>query len=299
MLPSSFNNLSPEIQIMLRSLPPACLHRIVTPPERGNGHRELFRDACAMKRAGFSAHDQQAVLRARYENFYRDVSDREIDEAIASAASSDTALTPRWPEKNCALVEEIVRSGGSLGALAEGSPIPNPETLPTGKAIDRLLPQDALLCFGRALDESYTARRERFSGREHTFPLVVPNTMSALTGHTKANPTGRPSSRTLENTGPRLNQVIEFDQGSLDEQASLLLHLRKIGPTLRAAVFSGNRSVHGWFDVEHWTEPEVQRFQRYAAALGADRATFTKCQFVRTPNARRENGNLQKLIYLS
>src|SRR5205807_578538 len=65
---------------------------------------------------------------------------------------------------------------------------------------------------------------------------------------------GKISEHTLENTGPRRFLVIEFDKGTLDQQAALLFHLSKFAPSLALVVFSGSRSLHGWFYCANQTE---------------------------------------------
>jgi hypothetical protein len=102
----------------------------------------------------------------------------------------------------------------------------------------------------------------------------------------------------LANTGPLTYQVVEFDRGTLDEQAKIHLHLLHFAK-LRLVVFSGNKSLHGWYDVRSMGPEEITRFRRYVAALGADKATFTPCQLVRTPNARRDNGAIQTVLFLA
>ena len=107
--------------------------------------------------------------------------------------------------------------------------------------------------------------------------------MSSVDGLTKD---GRRSRHTLANTGPRRFLVCEFDRGTTDEHAALLLHLGTLGP-LVCAVHSGGKSLHGWFRVDAQTEAEVERFFRYAVSLGADPATWTRSQFVRMPGGTR------------
>ena len=141
--------------------------------------------------------------------------------------------------------------------------------------------------------------------------------MTAVCGLTK---NGKPSKHTLENTGPRRFLVVEFDPtrwGDLsigervgftsdahyyatkrDGHAALLWHMATYAP-LSAVVFSGKKSLHGWFSCQGQDEEHLLKFMRYAVSLGADRATWTKSQFVRLPEGRRDNGALQAVIYLN
>ena len=102
--------------------------------------------------------------------------------------------------------------------------------------------------------------------------------------------------RCLANTGPRHYLVVEFDQGSFDQHAALLWHLRKFAP-LMICVHSGGKSLHGWFFVADESEPVIEEFFRYAVSLGADPATWTRCQLVRMPDGQRDNGKRQRVVF--
>ena len=117
--------------------------------------------------------------------------------------------------------------------------------------------------------------------------------LSAVTGQTKD---GKESKHTLANTGPRRFLICEFDTGTPDDHAALLLHLGKFAP-LVCAVHSGNKSLHGWFYVHGQPDAKIEKFFRYAVSLGADRATWTRSQFVRMPDGTRDNGKRQTVFF--
>ena len=119
--------------------------------------------------------------------------------------------------------------------------------------------------------------------------------MSAVTGLTKD---GRDSKHTLANTGERRFLICEFDTGTPDEHAALLLHLGGFAP-LVCVVHSGGKSLHGWFFVAGQPESKIEKFFRYAVSLGADRATWTRSQFVRMPDGTRDNGKRQTVYFLN
>jgi hypothetical protein len=271
--------------------------QITTPPLKGEGYRELFRDSCRMIRADFTDSEIEEVLRARYSRYYRDIEEREYDDAIRNARGSKSgAPTPPFPAVNSRLVLDIVSRGGSLSSLAASSPVPDPHLLSTSDVIDRLFAPADLICFGDVNRHAVTQTREWFRGKESAYPFVVPNPMLALTGLTKD---GRPSARCLSNSSITRHQVVEFDLGTFDEQAALLLEIASYGAPLRMVVYSGSKSYHGWYDINGLNAAGLVGLRRYAAALGCDTATFTACQLVRTPNALRDNGKIQKLIYLT
>jgi hypothetical protein len=163
------------------------------------------------------------------------------------------------------------------------------------EVIDYLFPGNPLLCVGRNSREFATKPREEWRGRLHQMAFIVPSPMTALTGQTQD---GRQSAHSLQNTGKRRFVVIEFDSGISDEQAALLLHLAERAP-MALVVHSGSKSLHGWFFCEGRPDDLLGRFMRYAVSLGADRATWTRSQFVRLPDGTRDNGNRQKVFFFS
>jgi hypothetical protein len=165
----------------------------------------------------------------------------------------------------------------------------------TEEIIDALFPGDPLLCVGRSNSEFATRSRSEWRGKLATLQLIVPSPMTARIGHTQD---GKESAHTLETTGPRRLLVVEQDCGTADEQAAVLLHLAERAP-LAIAVHSGSKSIHGWFYCAGEVEEKLRRFMHYAVSLGADRATWTRSQFVRIPDGMRENGNRQTVYFLN
>jgi hypothetical protein len=125
--------------------------------------------------------------------------------------------------------------------------------------------------------------------------LIVPSPMTARTGVTQE---GKESAHSLANTGPRRFLVIEFDTGSMDQHAARLLHLGGKAP-MALAIHSGGKSLHGWFYCAGQAEERLLRFMRYAVALGADPATWTRSQFVRMPDGTRDNGKRQAIFFFN
>jgi hypothetical protein len=124
---------------------------------------------------------------------------------------------------------------------------------------------------------------------------MVPSPMAALKGKTKD---GKDSPRCLDNTGPRRFLVVEFDSGDRDSQAGRLLHLGENAP-LTLALHSGGKSLHGWFFCDGIPEADLRNFMEYCVMLGADSATWCRCQMVRIPDGRRNNGRRQTVYYFN
>jgi hypothetical protein len=112
----------------------------------------------------------------------------------------------------------------------------------------------------------------------------------------------------LSGTVDRLNKqvsetkylVVEFDSLDQDKQenrrkgAALLNYLRQF-LDLRMVVDSGNKSLHGWFEVNDKIT-EQQRF--FLRQLGADINSMRPSQPVRLPGAIRDNGNVQSILWV-
>ena len=201
-----------------------------------------------------------------------------------------------WPEVNAKARAEITADGGALVDLWEASPVRIETNEPRAEEIvDVLFPGNPLLCCGKSNSEFDTRPREDWSGELSALQLIVPSPMSATTGLTKE---GKESAHALSNTGPRRFLVCEFDTGTTDEHAALLLHLASRAP-LVLAVHSGNRSLHGWFYCAGQPEEKLRRFMEDAVTLGADPATWTPSQFVRCPDGRRDNGKRQTVYFFN
>ena len=186
--------------------------------------------------------------------------------------------------------------GMELVDLWEISPVRFEDNLShTEEIIDRLFPGNSLLCFGKSSAKFATHPRETWRGRLADMQLIVPSPMTARTGRSQD---GRESEHTLENTGPRRFLVIEQDTGTVDEQAAILAHLAERAP-LTLAVHSESKSLHAWFYCAGQPEDRLRRFMRYAVILGADRATWTRSQFIRMPDGTRDNGNRQVIYFFN
>jgi hypothetical protein len=202
----------------------------------------------------------------------------------------------KWPTTNQEQREAIVRDNGGLVDLWELSrPRIEDRTQHAEDIIDQLFPGNPLLCCGRSNSDFDTLYREEWRGDLPRLQFIVPSAMDALVGKTQ---NGRESKHTLSNTGARRFLVCEFDVGTIDEHAAILRHLGGYAP-LVCAVFSGRKSLHGWFFVRNQPEEKVFKFFRYAVSLGADPMTWTRSQFVRLPDGTRNSGERQTVFFLN
>jgi hypothetical protein len=290
---------------VLRELPLFLRDMLAAPPRAGEGvHGWLFQVARQLH-AHLPAGEIVALLEIRARDCGRYVPRNEIVSAVQNSLPCAWQPTgkvapfkpaPKWPAVNQEQREAIIRGGGGLADLWELSCPRIEDSQPrTEEIIDRLFPPNALLCSGKSNSVFDTKPREDWRGEMSAMALIVPSPMSAVRGTTKD---GKESKHTLSNTAPRRFLICEFDHGTTDEHAALLLHLGTFAP-LVCAVHSGGKSLHGWFFVAGQLDEKVAKFFRYGVSLGADRATWTRSQFVRMPDGTRDNGKRQAVYFLN
>lgn len=297
-------------------------------PVAGQGvHDWLFRASLALWRCGRAEGDIRATLRTFADGCGRRVAQREIEDAIRNSGKLPREpmrqgawkTVPAWPAANIEQVEAVIAERGGLVDLWEASPLRFDDPS-TEEVIDLLFPGNPWLCAGARMEIMETWRREDWRGRLGALSFIVPNPMTAATG---INQSGVGSARCLDNTGARRFLVIECDfsersrdgkaetpyadlvrrlhaehKTPADAAAAVLMHLGEIAP-LALAVFSGGKSVHGWFHCEGIPEDTLRVFMRKAVVLGADRATWTRCQAVRMPDGLRDGKTRQGIFYFN
>jgi len=284
-----------------KTLPRFVNDLLAAPPSRGEGlNLWLFRTARVLwpyrnRDEIFSILEASTGGQARPGEIARAVARSEGHAWQPGGAAAARPASP-WPVFNPQARADIVAGGPGWEALMESSPVRFPELRSYAEeTIDALFPGNPLLCVGKSATEFATRPREVWRGRLAELSLIVPNPMKSKTGLTQD---GRRSEHCMDNTGPRRFLVIEQDRSSENEQAAVIHHLAGIAP-LALVVHSGGKSLHGWFYCQGRPEEELRRFMAYAVHLGADRATWPRCHFVRQPGGRRSNGNHQEILYFA
>jgi hypothetical protein len=310
-----------NLSMSLAKLPKRLRERLNNCPTKGNGvHDWLFRTALRLHES-FSEDDIVELLQA---NLSCERPEREVREAVVNAGrylrgEMGSSTQKQWPAVDYALIHEtVVDCPVRLKDLPGLSPVCVSDKEPmTEEILDALYPGNPLLCFARTVQSSRTRRREFWRGRASGYSFIVPNPMTKERG-TKSG--GGQSERCLDNTGSRKYLPIEFDisqnrpwgpyvaewksRGITIGDANVALHcaLATAGvprfPWL-LAVHSGNKSVHIWYPCEGYSEEQVRPFMYRAVRLGADFATWTRCQLVRMPDGMRENGKRQQVHYFN
>lgn len=270
-------------------------------PSRGGGlNRWLFKAAIhLLKHQG--PDEVEAILEERTAG--EPIKKGEIERAVfrAGEAIEGKLLTGNsqmkvWPTIDVNRRTEIIAAGGNLGKLRSKNPVTCvPMDLSPESVITKLFPGDPLICCATTLAGALTRPLSEWIGFLHQQQFIVPSPMRARSGLTQD---GRISRRCLENTGYRRYMVVEQDEGTLDEQAAIILHLADIWP-LTMVVHSGGKSLHAWFCCESSSENQQGLFMRLAVSYGADPATWTRCQLVRMPGGLRDNGNHQEIVFFN
>jgi len=286
-----------------RWLPVWLREKLATPVRAGAGaHQWIFTCTKALKNF-MPADEILPLMLAAGSGIDRDIT-REVQEALRYARCADddyapdermaeAAIHPVFPKASAEVLSRIQRA--DLREAARISPVrlPDAET-----AIDCLFPGDPLLCLGTAPWSCAVRSRSEWRGRISNHPFIVPSEMTAKTA---LNMNGKESARCYGNTGPKIYQVVEFDEkvsdGSFEHQLGRIYRLSEILP-VAMILHSGGKSLHAWFPVWELTQKEQLDFFSAACILGADPATWVRCQLVRVPGGRRDSDTVQICFYL-
>jgi hypothetical protein len=298
---------------------PLKLNTITECPDEGQGvNNWTIRAAWQLRNEGINAEKAHSILLEQTTRADSWVAEAEIARAIETvyrtkSKASTRKARPKWPPRQKEVIEAVLKSHITLDDFRNESP--SNAGISPFEALNTLFPGDPLLCLGVRNDRIDTRSKSAWEKDIIRFQFIVPNPMTTRTG---LNQSGRESRRCLANTGARRFLVVEQDPPAwegLDEeskskyddeqdyrarqlsnQATILAHLNEYVP-LACAVFSGSKSLHGWFFVEKLPEAQQIRFFRYCVQLGADPAMWTKCQFTRLPGGRRTPGLKHQTIY--
>jgi hypothetical protein len=263
---------------------PELLLNVKPCPPSGQGvHRFVFHAACRAVDAGMT--DEQAIEMIEAMITRSPNPPTEVEDALRSARGERRGPNVLWPSANGEQIEAITHANAETLDLWRSWHRVRSQESHTEEIIDRLFPGNPWLCVGRTNRSFRTRKREDWRGHLADYSLIVPSPMLSESGLTKS---GRLSQHSLANTGPRRYVIIEADCGDLRQQAAVIWHLAKIAP-LAAVVFSGSRSLHGWFFCDEESEDKLLKFMKLAVSLGADSKMWLRSQFCRMPDARRSD----------
>ena len=228
-----------------------------------------------------------------------------------------------WPKPDVQRIAEATEHGRGFDDLPGRSPVP---LNPCHKAYHYLkalfAPTDeSFICLADGGPQT-ASTIEWWHFTEGWRPaLVVPSLMNAARGKKEG---GGVSKRCASMITKRLYLVLETDFKPDDPgaaptpigelmrnnphlptppelSAGIAHHWIDQGWPVALVLFSGNKSVHTWIAV--WQndddgEEEAARMFAYATERGADASHWTRCQLIRCPEGRRENGKEQPVLYI-
>lgn len=269
------------------------------PMRPGEGlHVDVFRAAIMLLEDGLTEETVFSFLRRAADSVTdRTVPDREIQGAIRSARermNGGLIETPQWPNFNPALRAEIVATAGiTLEQLAASA---DKQSQDPWFYLTRLYRSHEHVCLAASSHSFSTAERDAWQPylASYQYEYINPSPMLGPFGLTKEN---KASAHCLDNTGPRVYQVVEFDFGQINEHAALHWHLAK-SARLIVLVYSGGKSMHGWYNVRGQSEAEAVKFFRSAVELGADPKMWSRCQFSRLPAGTNNKTGKQQTVVI-
>jgi hypothetical protein len=284
-----------------------------------------------------SAAEQVKVLHWALRDCGRAPQPQEIEHTVINIGKKREGQSPisynkPWPDPVLPEVDKIVCQGP--WDLTARSPGDLAAALKAYEWLQKLFPAWSLLCVSQEIPylsaeleplisrRWHTRRVETWSGKYAALcdvsSLLVPNPAAYTWHYAQA---GHRSTRCDRMFPCRRYLVIEFDFSEMSSDgkeetiwaplirkwksqgisirgacAALLWHLSQYAP-LVLVVWSGGKSLHGWFNAAGEEEGTLRRFMEYACALGACYSTWTRCQLVRLPAGLRPNGNQQGVEY--
>jgi hypothetical protein len=267
-------------------------------------HRKLFIYACKCADQCIPPEECLQHLKACVDgfNYYREVPDREVTEAVRCAykcvlegPSEDSVRLPKYDRE--AANEIYQKWQTTIEDLREAS-IETPPTHPL-EALQGLFQPDELICIAGHLEKpSIVAYNNLQLGVACCRQFMVPNPMKRKVGLTKD---GKPSKRCTDNTGPRKQIVCDFDLPRPAMQPSLVAYLADYsGLDPEWVLHSGNKSLQAAWNCRSWSLEDILTFEKEAVRVGADSAIMgdgRRCQFVRMPAGYRDNGKRQVIHF--
>ncbi len=239
-------------------------------------------------------------------------------ELVSAPSYPPRPRRPRWPKMDLERVIRLLETDlVTREQLQSSSPTPLSELPSSERIIEQLFclgeESQPYLCLGKSVYQAESQIWHKWQGRLDTEPweLIVPNPMHGSRG---ATTTGKRSPRAKANVKTRRYIVIEcdfspdvheelfevleeFGIGVHDLCATILAHLSQRAP-LAMAVFSGNKSIHGWIPVLDASRRVQIDFFKQACRLGADPQMAQRHQWTRFPGGTRtDNGQRQTIEY--
>lgn len=253
-------------------------------------HLSIMNAVGIMKSMNIPMEKANAMLHEASEKVTRrDLQPGEIEKAINycyNQMTSGKRFVKARPSVDRDMIERYAEIGSIEELRAESQPIPKE-------------PHELLLNLYDGRDIIYVGM-EVFKGNAQSVDSLGWEMLHDMQ-YICPNPLKKPDAgRILMNIKERRYVVFESDidilAGNWDGQAGVIEKLKSI-LRLSMIVWSGNKSLHAWFDCRGHAESQIHRFENMAVRLGADPQSLRMTQLVRFPWGLRDNGKIQKVIY--
>ena len=169
------------------------------------------------------------------------------------------------------------------------SPIQSQDVESDWRLLLTIFPNDGLIWIGHQFDSGKPEHQNNFKTREEWLKQDKP--MGPLTSPSLYKPGS--FSRSNQNVLARPFLVVESDILTRDQTCSIFKWLRKF-MRLRAIVFSGGKSLHGYFDYPSLTV--LAQLEVMLPVMGCDPALFRASQPARLSGVKRED-KWQSLVW--
>lgn len=287
-------------------LPEWVIDEIQNPAREGGRNNQMFRIAIQLAEVGCSEEEMFNLFRSMYEG---DVFNEEIQSTIGSACQYSPQKRERFNKEirqrhrafsklaAKALPEILKNFATTVDEIASQSPLSIPEL---GEEQTKLFLR-TMFCPG---DNIWIGKRHHSGGPQHdkNFCLVqdwiqAVSFPGPLVSHSTFFPCS--ISRSNDCVSQQKFMVVESDELSLNETSSVFKWLNAEGGlNLRAIVFSGNKSLHGWFDFPQ-EEEALPYWRAILKGFRCDTSPLAPSHPVRLPGVvRGETGHIQTLIFL-
>lgn len=270
-------------------------------PARGSGlHQHVMRCACL----GVIAEIPPLVIIADMEERFVGIKPNEAADAVAKASTTEFDR----PESRAPVIEPadidkfIGDHSKDLMDLMECSPrvMGDPDE-DAYTILSTLYQPDEHLFIGDVFDREVKTVREWMDTDLTKYPHIIPNPMTGECGMTDM---GKPSFRCEKTVADLRYAVCEMDTVPLDKQVGFWMKCVNIIP-VTAIIHSGGKSLHAWVrvncgtDTEKWDrDVKGWLFDTFGVKYGFDRACSNRARLSRLAGHRRDNGNMQRVIYL-
>jgi hypothetical protein len=167
-------------------------------------------------------------------------------------------------------------------------------------ALRYLWPSDALIVVGSCVERARIIARRDLTDDAARYQFVAPTRAKSIEGGMTTD--GHWSVRCAQNFGLRDYLVVEFDDATARQQLSRHAWLSRLpgAPRLVMLVYSGGKSIHGWYYARRTHPDALDEWFGHAIAVGADTATWSLSQWVRMPGGYRpDKGQEQRILWRS